>query len=198
MMSNWHRQLINVSQYYLFSWTCLLHLIQLTIMYFSLDWKTSSVYQVKYLNGFHSIWNNALRECLFKVFYLAFSLCYLVYHRVQFLVLWFSQCIPVLLGSVRSDMGVNITCMLMTHSYIYLYIYIYIYIFVSWLWFKFIFFHCIADIRLWMTQNLLRLNDNKTNILYLASPHCIKSLKHQHYRWMSLRLTLMGQQKTRG
>jgi hypothetical protein len=24
--------------------------------------------------------------------------------------------------------------------------------------------HCIADIRLWLTQNLLRLNDNKTNI----------------------------------
>ena len=36
--------------------------------------------------------------------------------------------------------------------------------------------HCIADIRL-MTQNLLQLNDNKTNILYLASPHCFKSLK---------------------
>jgi len=29
--------------------------------------------------------------------------------------------------------------------------------------------HCIADIRLWMTQNLLKLNDNKTNIIYLAS-----------------------------
>ena len=26
-------------------------------------------------------------------------------------------------------------------------------------------------------QNLLKLNDNKTNILYLASPHCVKSLK---------------------
>jgi len=37
--------------------------------------------------------------------------------------------------------------------------------------------HCIADIRLWMTQNFLRLNDNKTNILYLASPHRVKSLK---------------------
>ena len=37
--------------------------------------------------------------------------------------------------------------------------------------------HCIAVIRLWMTQNLLKLNDNKTNIIYLASPHCFKSLK---------------------
>jgi hypothetical protein len=37
--------------------------------------------------------------------------------------------------------------------------------------------HCIADIQLWMTQNLLKLNDNKANILYLASPHCVKSLK---------------------
>ena len=35
----------------------------------------------------------------------------------------------------------------------------------------------IADIRLWMTQNLLRLNNNKTNTVYLASPHCVKSLK---------------------
>jgi len=37
--------------------------------------------------------------------------------------------------------------------------------------------HCIADIRLWMNQNLLKLRDNKTNIIYLASPHCVKSLK---------------------
>ena len=36
--------------------------------------------------------------------------------------------------------------------------------------------HCIADIRLWMTQNLLKLNDNKTNIRYLASPLCVKPL----------------------
>jgi len=36
--------------------------------------------------------------------------------------------------------------------------------------------HCIGDIRLWMTQNVLKLNDNKTNIIYLASPHCVKSL----------------------
>ena len=28
-----------------------------------------------------------------------------------------------------------------------------------------------------MTQNLLRLKDNKTGIIYLASPHCVKSLK---------------------
>ena len=44
--------------------------------------------------------------------------------------------------------------------------------------------NCIPDIRLWMTQNLLKLNDNKTNIIYLTSPHCIKSLKtpalHNH------------------
>ena len=37
--------------------------------------------------------------------------------------------------------------------------------------------HYIADIRLWMTQNLLKLNENKINIIYLASSHCIKSLK---------------------
>jgi len=37
--------------------------------------------------------------------------------------------------------------------------------------------HCIADIRLWMTHNLLKLNHNKTNIIYLSSAHCVKSLK---------------------
>ena len=36
---------------------------------------------------------------------------------------------------------------------------------------------CISDIRLWMTQNLLKLYDNKINIIYLASPHCVKSPK---------------------
>ena len=37
--------------------------------------------------------------------------------------------------------------------------------------------HCIADIPLWMTQHLLMLNDDKTTIIYMASPHCVKSLK---------------------
>jgi len=36
--------------------------------------------------------------------------------------------------------------------------------------------YCLADIRLWMIQNILRLNDNKTNIIYLASSKCAKSL----------------------
>jgi len=30
-----------------------------------------------------------------------------------------------------------------------------------------------------VTQNLLKLSDDKTNILYLASPVCVKSLKIQ-------------------
>jgi len=37
--------------------------------------------------------------------------------------------------------------------------------------------HCIADIRLWMTQNLLKLNDDKTDIIYMASSYYAKSLK---------------------
>ena len=36
--------------------------------------------------------------------------------------------------------------------------------------------HCIEEIRLWMTQNMLKLNDDKTDIIYMASPHCAKSL----------------------
>ena len=38
--------------------------------------------------------------------------------------------------------------------------------------------HFIADIRLFMAQILLRLNDNKTNIIYLLNPQ----------RWMHLSL----------
>ena len=71
-------------------------------------------------------------------------------------------------------MGLNITCMLMTHSCIY----------ISLDPDNELNFssslnnleHCIVDIRLWMTKNILRLNENTTNI-YLASPHCVKSLK---------------------
>ena len=36
---------------------------------------------------------------------------------------------------------------------------------------------CIADIRLCMTEHVLRLNDDKTIIIYLASLHCVRSLK---------------------
>ena len=37
--------------------------------------------------------------------------------------------------------------------------------------------HCNADIRLWMMQILLRLNDNKINMIYLSSQHYVKSIK---------------------
>ena len=49
----------------------------------------------KVLEWFRSYLDQAPRECLFMVFYLTFSFYYLVYHRVQFLVLWFSQCVPL-------------------------------------------------------------------------------------------------------
>ena len=32
--------------------------------------------------------------------------------------------------------------------------------------------HCIEEIRLWMTQNMLKLNDDKTDIIYSISPLC--------------------------
>jgi len=99
-----------------------------------------------------------------------FIFCYLAYHRVQSLVLWFSECIPDLSGVIAQRYGIkyhlyaddtqlnisldpdnklNLSSSLKNLE------------------------HC----RLWMTQNLLKLNDNKTNILYLASPNCVKSLK---------------------
>jgi len=52
--------------------------------------------------------------------------------------------------------------------------------------------HCIADIRLCMTQNLLRFYDNKTIMIYSDSIHLVKSLKNTcitdgyifNYPWM--------------
>jgi len=39
-----------------------------------------------------------------------------LFYRVQFLVLLFSHYIPILLGSLRSDIWLNMACMLMTHN----------------------------------------------------------------------------------
>ena len=112
--------------------------------------------------GFDLNWNNASTECLFMVCYLTFSFWYLVYLRVQFFVLWFSQCIPVLLQSdidvkyhlhaddtdlyisLDPDNELNFSSFLNNSK------------------------HCIAGIRLLITQNLLKLKDYKINILYLA------------------------------
>ena len=67
------------------------------------------------MNVFNPIWNNVSIECLFIVFCLMFSHCYLVSHNVQFLVIWSSQCIQYLLSLWCSDMALNIICMLMIH-----------------------------------------------------------------------------------
>ena len=39
-----------------------------------------------------------------------------LFYRVQFLVLLFSHYIPILLESLRSDIWLNMACMLMTHN----------------------------------------------------------------------------------
>ena len=57
---------------------------------------------------------------------------------------------------------------------------------------------CIADIRLWMTQNLLNLSDNKTHIIYLASPHCVKSLKTPAIQMSASSITPNGSVKNLG
>ncbi|KAK2148909.1 hypothetical protein LSH36_475g01030 [Paralvinella palmiformis] len=49
-----------------------------------------------------------------------------------------------------------------------------------------------------MTQNLLKLNDNKTDILYLASPHCVKSLKTPALQMGSSSITPNGSVKNLG
>ena len=95
--------------------------------------------------------------------YLMFRSCHLISHGVQFLILWFSQCgvkyhlyadntqLHILLDP---DNELNLSPSLNNLE------------------------HCIAVIRLWMTHTVLRLNDNKTNIIYLASPPCVYTLKH--------------------
>jgi len=49
-----------------------------------------------------------------------------------------------------------------------------------------------------MTQNLLRLNDNKTNIIYLASPHCVKFLKTPALQMGASSITSNGSVKNLG
>ena len=49
-----------------------------------------------------------------------------------------------------------------------------------------------------MTQNLLKLNNNKTNILYLASPHCVKSLKTPALQMGASSITTNGSVKNLG
>ena len=132
-----------------------------------------------YQNSFSPIWKISLRQCLFIVF----SRCYLVYHRVHFLVLWFTHFIHIPLGSLHDDIALNITCMQMTHSCIYIYIYIYIHISLE---------HenetkfpssldnlenCIVDIQVSVAWNLLIFNHIKTTIICFTSSFYIKSHK---------------------
>jgi len=49
-----------------------------------------------------------------------------------------------------------------------------------------------------MTQNLLRLKDNKTGIIYLASPHCVKSLKTPALQMGASSITSNGSLKNLG
>ena len=37
----------------------------------------------------------------------------------------------------------------------------------------------IAEIRSWRAKNMLKLNDDKSGVLYIASPHYLKSIKTQ-------------------
>jgi len=107
-------QLIKRSQCYLFFCTCL----QLNIISFSPGRKTCLVCQVKYFNGFDPTCNNAPNSC-----YLIWSSVLLSgVPQGSVLVLCFSQYVLILLGSLRSDMGLNIVCILVTHSCIYHYI----------------------------------------------------------------------------
>ena len=94
--------------------------------------------------------------------------------QVQFLVFWFSQCIIILLGSLSSDMRFKYhLCADDTQLYISLDPDNELNLSSSLNTLE----HCIADIWLWMNLNLLKLNDNKTNIINLAYPHSVKYLK---------------------
>ena len=45
--------------------------------------------------------------------------------------------------------------------------------------------HCIADIRIWMTSNVLKCNEDNNNIIYMVSPYYSRSLKHLIYKLMN-------------
>jgi len=120
--------------------------------------------------------NNAPRPCLFMVFYLLLSFCHLVYHRVPNSVLG-----PLVLRMYVHHIGI------VTHRYQVKY---HLFVYDTQLYISldpenqlhFSSFlnnleHCIAVIRLWITEILLRINYDKTNIIYLASPEWAKSLK---------------------
>ena len=49
-----------------------------------------------------------------------------------------------------------------------------------------------------MTQNLLKLNDTKTNIIYFASPHCVKTLKTSALQIGASSITPNGSVKNQG
>jgi len=58
--------------------------------------------------------------------------------------------------------------------------------------------HCIADNRLWMTQHFLNLNDNQINIIYLASPHYVKSVRTPALQMGAYLITPKGSVKNIG
>ena len=39
---------------------------------------------------------------------------------------------------------------------------------------------CIEDIRSWLTQNLLKLNENKTDLVIITSPHFANNIKNSN------------------
>ena len=55
-----------------------------------------------------------------------------------------------------------------------------------------------VDIWLWITQNLLRLNDNKTNIIYLAPSHCVECLSTPTVQMYASLITPNGSLKKLG
>ena len=80
--------------------------------------KTCLVSQVKYLNGFDPIWNNVRGVSVCGILSdIQHLICGVPQGSV--LVPLVSQFIPVLLRLLRSDMGLNISCIVMTHSFLY-------------------------------------------------------------------------------
>ena len=88
-----------------FGWEMILWCQLINVLLFGLN--KSLVCQVKYLNGFDPIWNNAPWDCLFVVFYLMFSFCYQMYHKIKFLVLWFLTVYTRLLRVIAQRYGIK-------------------------------------------------------------------------------------------
>ena len=120
-------------------------------------------------NGFHLIWLIVHTTSLYVIIALILLLYTQVFLRVQFLALYFSPCILRLCLPLLTRTLSYIIHLLMTNNYRCLLPQIE---YLSYFTIQ----SCISDVKAWATANMLKLNDNKTELMLVI----FKSTKHLH------------------